>query len=271
MRKPPGPAVILVLGLALCALPACSDPAGARPDLPRPTVTLSVRPDTQGVLGRVSLAAEVLDEAGNPLQDRVVEWRVRSRGGVVGMLDPRRPAEQTPWVGPFGATVTGHDGMARTLWRLGGAVGRQWVEASVGGSDTVAVAVEALAGAVFVGRWRESSGLPPTTISLHAAHLPHIERALELLGAGGIVRIYGPIRAGPGVDREWPFHLDPTYVQAVPLAGSVECTSRPPGSVEEAQALQGGEWVMLCPWVLDLIAVEEVPSWYLEELRPAGG
>jgi len=145
------------------------------------------------------------------------------------------------------------------------------VEASVAGSDTVAVEVEAIAGAVFVGRWREPSGLPPSTIRLHAAHLPHIEKAFELLAEGGIVRIYGPIRPGPGIDRAWPFHLDPTFVQPVPSSGSVECTSRPPGSMEEAQALQGGEWVMLCPWVLDLIAVEEVPSWYLEELRQAGG
>lgn len=265
-RIPPRP-IHGLAGMALCVLLTCTNPAGTKPDLPRPTVTLSVSPDTQGVLGRVSLAAEVLDETGSPLPDRVVEWRVRSPGGVVGMLGHRLPVEQTPGVGPIGTTVTGHDGMARTLWRLGGAVGKQSVEASVAGSDTVAVEVEALAGAVFVGRWRESSGLPPTTISFHASHLPHVEKALELLAAGGIVRIYGPIRPGPGIDRAWPFHLDPTYVQPVPSAGSVECTSRPPGSIEEAQALQGGEWVMLCPWVLDLIAVEEVPLWYLGELR----
>jgi hypothetical protein len=94
-------------------------------------------------------------------------------------------------------------------------------------------------------------------------------QALEWLPGEGIVRIYGPIRPGPGIHPAWPLHLDPTYAQPVPSAGSVGCTSRPPGSREEAEALQGGQWVMLCPWSLDLMAVEQVPSWYLEELTNA--
>ncbi len=258
---------------AACADTLEPDPQGERM---RPNVSFSVTPDTQGVLGAAQLRAEVTDESGSPLVGWVVEWRSVSGGLLGNRGDHSRPIEEQAQLQPRAKVPTGADGLAWTQLRLGGAVGTQFVEASVPGSDTVQVSVEGLPGAVFVGVFNPQFAgvdeLPSDTIRLHASHLPYVGEAEAMLGSGSVVRIYGAIMPGPGLDEAWPFHLDPETLGPVPTESiGVNCVSTPPATRDAAEALQGTLGFRLCPYLLNLIAVEEVPEWYLEDLAGRDG
>jgi hypothetical protein len=280
----------LLFGLAACGDSALVDPVDEEPEV-RPQVVLSTdrmlcrHPcETQGVLGLVLLTADVFDEAGEPVVDQTVQWRIRSGRGLLNWQGPGGAWPPGLHADTVATTSTAQDGNSVGVrWRLGGRVGIQAVEAWVEGGDTAIVEVDAVPGAVLVARANRESlsyfdSLPADTLRIHIADVDYIERSAEVLAEHGTGFVSGSILPGPGVDPNWTlFHLDPLSTRAVrPGTWLFYCLGLPntPEALDEVQErmMANSLYRRSCPAMLELVAIEEVPEWYLDQLaRSAPG
>lgn len=274
-----------VVGTLLLVISGCDDPIEPKPAEPelRPQVLLTWGRTrcrhpcgTQGVFGKVHLNVEVVDQNGDPWPDQMVHWRVDAGGGILGWYGARA----SDWPPPLSGADTAVSRLTSSSnnWRLGGLVGTQRVEAWVEGSDTVATEVAAVPGAIFVATvpndmWFFDS-IPSDTLRVHAADVDNIAHSAALLEEFSTVHLTGSVMPGTGFDRNWPFHLEPQSVRA----------ARPDGFINNCVGLpwneEGVQWAvyeavfswdrLLCQQQLHLVRIEEVPGWYLDEIRHTG-
>lgn len=278
--------VFTVAGLlSLLVAASCGDadvvePVDEGPE-PRPEVRLSWdRPrcrhpcGTQGVLGRVTLNAEVVDQNGDPWLDQTVHWRIRDGGGALdwfvdGGRDWPPPSSRADTMVTRSLTMGGGPD-----WRLGGVVGTQAVQAWVEGSDTAVTAVVTVPGAVFVAAvprdvWFFDS-LPADTLRIHVADLDNIAIARQLLEEFETVHVSGSVMPGTGLDPNWIFHLEPSSVQALRPDGFIPTCVGLPWSEETLESTlthEGARWRSVCQQFLHLARIDAVPGGYLDEIR----
>ena len=222
----------------------------------------------------MALRLEATDTDGEPVADVDVTWRVREGDGLLGdwFLDQRGGS------GPDLDTevVRRTDGTGRITiwWELGPETGSQQIEASAEGADPITHAVEAAPGAVLAGVWRlsngEDEGLPSDTFRVHAVwYEQYLAELEERHLAGEEQRLYGVVRLGPGVDENWIFHLDARSVEGVPpeTGGMSDCIRRSPRREEALERSLSQAWLhRFCPWIIELVAIEDVPEAYLDTL-----
>jgi hypothetical protein len=205
-----------------------------------------------------SLIARVTSTDGAPLEGVLIAWEVIQGGGT---LEPQ-------------GLSTDSDGIVRVEWTLGPVVGEQVVRASVSVGNSVDFSASGTPGAVIVAVWRNldeetRSRMPTDTMRIHAVFPGTIEDAREALDAGNTFNVGGVVIRGPGIDPNWPFHLDPAHVSVAPaeLSRQFECVEGPLITSEEVDAfLEDSLNGQYCPWHLYLVGVEEVPDWYITQL-----
>jgi hypothetical protein len=230
--------------------------------------------DSQGILAPVAVTVSLTDLQGDPLLDR--EVRFRAIDGTVGEWWPCN--ECGPYdLGPEAIRITNPAGEVRVEWVLGPDVGEQTLAVWAEGTDTLEVRKDALPGVVLVGLWDLSwdedrlETLPSDTMRVHATNLtgPFVGETLAEFPEGSPKVILGQIQRGPGFDDAWPFQFSPAHARAIerPWAHVRFCAYDPPVSPGEVEEILG-DYVLVnfCGGPLRLVAIEEVPAGYLEEL-----
>lgn len=273
-------ALVMAVTLGSCLVAsACSTPADlelARGALNPEPLHLTVGLQHVGspnILSPVRLYAVVRDAAGEPVPDVEIEWQVQTGGGFVGgwsnLSGPVNVSESA-------VTVTDEGGGYVMTWGLGPAVGMQSIEARLEGGDPVRIEVKAGPGVVLVGVWKlpEQISLPSDTFRVHATGMTQSElaEARDWIDTGVRTGVRGSyVRRGSGLDTAWIFHLDQAYVKLHRDAwsGIPECIGTPPLTTEELDWYleQAGLWRTLCPTILEVVDIEEVPDEYLARLN----
>jgi protocatechuate 3,4-dioxygenase beta subunit len=179
---------------------------------------------TGGVGGALadSLAVRVADRHGNPVPGAAVDWSVTAGGGAV------LPAR----------SVTGVDGIARTRWTLGPAVGGQAARAAAAGLDPVAFSATAgTAGVTLALAKRGGDGQRGPVGSLLADSLGVTLRLPDGRGvSGALVRWSVPAGAGTVAPAE-------SRTDALGRAAAAWRLGTEAGVVQATAAVDGGTLV----------------------------
>lgn len=228
---------------------------------------LSDLPEASGIMLWHELRFQVTDAAGEPVPETEVGFTIGEGDGWLG-IQALEGVDRTTLMLP-----TDEDGRVNVHWTLGPTPGVQTLEVETGAAAPLDVELLAEPGAVFVGVWEERyrDGLPSDTMRVHANFPASIREARERLEAGDPLHITsGMIRRGPAVYTAYIFHLALPYIKATmgPVWGG-SCAS-PPRTEDALVEIEEHERFTsernLCPDALRLVAIEEVPEWYLERL-----